>query len=213
MTSSTPEGNDRGSGEGAHAPKTRIPLDGASVGHLRVRRGLDGTTITTDRRLDDLFHGWWTREPEIAAENGVITLTYPRFRRLARWRADEMRLNASVPWDISIEGGVHRVGADLSNLKLRSLTVGGGAWRFVLVLGRPDGEVRIDLRSADQVTIRRPATTEVRVQVVKGASQVAIDHQSYRAIAGEAVLTTGPVLYNFYNVTVHAARRLRVATT
>jgi hypothetical protein len=212
MTSITPDGHDRGDGEASPGPRTRIPLGTVSVGRLRIRRGLDGTTITADPKLEDLLHGWWRREPEVTAEDGVITLTYSRFRRLARWRTDDISLNASVPWDISIQGGVHRVGADLSHLKLRSLTVGGGARRFVLVLGRPDGEVRIDLRSADQVTIRRPATAEVRVKVARGASQVAVDDQTYSAIGGETVVTTGPVLYHFYNVTVDAARRLRVTT-
>lgn len=188
-------------------------MDSASVGRLQIRRGLDGTAITGDRKLDDLLHGWWRREPGVAAEGGVVTLTYPRrLRQLARWRTDEISLNASIPWDISIQGGAHRVGADLSQLKLRSLDIGGGAGRVALVLGRPDGEVRIDLDSADRVTIRRPVTTEVRLRVAKGASQVVVDDQVLSAGGGETVLTTGPVVYNFYNVNVTAARRLRVTT-
>jgi hypothetical protein len=99
---------------------------------------------------------------------------------------------------------VHRVGADLSQLKLRSLNISGGACRFALVLGRPDGEVRIDLNAADRVTIRRPVTTEVRLRVAKGASQVVVDDQVLGAGGGETVLTTGPAVYNFYNVNVSA---------
>jgi hypothetical protein len=39
-----------------------------------------------------------------------------------------------------------------------------------------------------------------------------VDDQTYGAIGGNTVLTTGPVLRNFYNLTLHAARRLRVTS-
>jgi hypothetical protein len=54
---STPEGHDQRADEPAAAPRTRIPLDAASVGHLRIKRGLDGARITADPRLGDLLHG------------------------------------------------------------------------------------------------------------------------------------------------------------
>jgi hypothetical protein len=182
-----------------------------SVGHLRIERGLDRTRITTDRLQGDLLHGWWKRGPKVAAESGVVTLTYPRFRP-ALWGTDEITLNVAVPWDISINGGVQRVGVDLRGLLLRSFTIAGSASRLALVLGKPDRDVQVDLRSADRVTIRRPPETQVRIRIAKGATQVVVDDQTYGAIGGETVLTTGPIVRNAYHVNLVGARRLRVTT-
>jgi hypothetical protein len=201
MSSSSPEG----------VPRTRVPLADVSEGRLRIEGGLDRTTITTDPRLGDLLHGSWKREPKVRADDGVVTLTYPRFRMIRR-EGDEITLNATVPWDISIHGSVHRVGADLRGLRLRSFSVRGGASRLVLVLGKPDQNVDLDLTSCDRVTIRRPQETQVRVRIAKGATQVEVDNQSYQAIGGETILTTGPVVWNDYHLNVTGARRLRVTT-
>lgn len=201
MSSSSPEGG----------PQTRVPRADVSEGRLRIEGGLDRTTITTDPRLGDLLHGSWKRAPKVRAEGGAVTLTYPRFR-MPRPGTDEITLNATVPWDISVHGSVHRVGADLRGLKLRSFSVKGGATRLVLVLGKPDQNVDLDLTSCDRVTIRRPQETQVRVRITKGATQVVVDDQSYQAIGGETILTTGPVVWNDYHLNVTAARRLRITT-
>lgn len=190
---------------------TKVPRTDADAGKLRIERGLRGAKITTDPRLGDLLHGSWRWKPKVAAQGGAVTLTYPRFG-LARLGTDEITLNASVPWDISIQGGVREVSADLRGLKLRSLRIEGGAAQLVLLLGKPDGDVDIELMAADRVTIRRPENTQVRVHVAKGASQVAVDDQTYGAIGGETVLTTGPIVWKSYRVNVIGARRLRVTT-
>jgi hypothetical protein len=192
-------------------PRTKIPRADVSVGHLRIKRGLQRARITTDPKLGDLLHGSWRREPKVAAENGHVTLTYPRFRSVP-WGTDEIILNATVPWDISIEGGVHRVGVDLRGLLLRSLSIDGSASRLALVLGKPDRDVQVDLKAADRVTIRRPQETQVRVRLAKGADRVVVDDQTYGAIGGETILKTGPVVRNAYHLNVIGARRLRVTT-
>jgi hypothetical protein len=201
MTSSDPDG----------APPKKIPLGDVSIGHLRIKGGMHRARITTDRIPGDLLHGSWKRKPKVAAEDGVVTLTYPRFRA-NRWGTDEITLNPTVPWDISIQGGVHRVGFDLRGLLLRSFSVEGSASRLALILGKPDRDVEVDLKSGDRVTIRRPQETQVRVRVAKGAAEVVVDDQSYGAIGGETILTTGPVLRNSYYLNVIGARRLRVTT-
>lgn len=200
MSSPTPE---------APEPTTRIPLASVTHGHLRIKPGLHGAKLSA-RKLDDLLHGRWRREPKVAAEDGTVTLTFPRLRRV-RSGTDDITLNASIPWDIAIEGGVQGLNADLRLLKLRSLHV-GSASRLALVLGKPDGDVHLDLGAVDRVTIRRPENTQVRIHVTRGAAQVAIDDQSYGAIGGDTVLTTGPVVSNSYYLKVTGARRLRVTT-
>ena len=197
-----------GSGE---PPLTRVPLDGLAEGRLHIERGLDGATIRCAAGLGDLLHGSWRSAPEVAVEDGVVTLRYPRFRR-ARPGGDEITLNAAVPWDISINGRVEHVEADLRGIRLRSLTVKGGVSRSVLLLGRPDQDVRLDLAAVDRLTVRRPQETQVRVRITQGGSQVAVNDQTYSAIGGETILTTGPILRNAYHLEVPAARRLRVTT-
>jgi hypothetical protein len=210
-----PDGEDGDVDEAATAPTTRIPRTTAEVAQLRVERGLVDAKITCQPGLGDLLHGQWRRAPAIAADDGAVTLTFPR-RWFTRWklgrRSDQIALGASVPWDISIQGGVCRVGADVSGLKLRSFSVAGSASHLTLVLGRPNGEVPINLRSADRLTILRPADVQLRIQVKGGGAQLQIDDQKYGALGGSTVLTTGPVLHNFFNVTVHGVHRFRVTT-
>lgn len=210
MTPAAADGSDRGTGEPA-APKTRVPLTGHEVGHLRIKRGLSRTKIFADPNLPDLLHGRWGRQPQVVTEGGDVTLTYPRFR-MKRWGTEEITLNASVPWDISIDGNVRHVKADLTLLKLRSLTIKGSAGHLVLMLGKPRDEVPIELRAADRLTIKRPAESPVRIELAGGAAKVVVDDQSYGAIGGKTVLTTGPVLRNAYHLKIYGARRLRVAT-
>lgn len=202
MTSTNPRG----------LPRTRVPRAEESVGHLRIKRGLDGARIMTDPGLGDLLHGSWRWEPKVEAEDGVVTLRYPRFRLAQRLGTDEITLNASLPWDISVEGGVHRVVADLRGLKLRSLNIEKGASRLALILGAPDGDVEVNVSAANRLTLRRPADTEVRVHIAKGATEVVVDDQTYGAVGGETTLTTGPVVRNAYYLNLMGARRLRVAT-
>lgn len=212
MTSTNPTGDDQVVGEPTGRIHVRVPRGSASVGRLQITRGLDDVKIQADRRLDDLLdvRSMW-RAPRVTADGGDLTLAYSRFRR-AMPGTDWITLNTSVPWDISVQGGVRHVGADLSLVKLRSLRISRGASRLVLILGKPEGIVDLDLRSADRLTIRRPENTQVRVHIAKGASQVAIDDQTFQAIGGDTVLTTGPILANAYNLRVHGARRLRVNT-
>lgn len=202
MSSPTPE---------APEPTTRIPLDGVTHGHLRIKPGVHGATLSARPKLGDLLHGRWRREPKVTAEDGTVTLAFPRLRRV-RSGTDEITLNGSIPWDITIEGGAQRVGADLRLLKLRSLRIAGSVSQLTLVLGKPDGDVHLDLESADRLTIRRPEHTQVRIHVTKGAAQVAVDDQNYGALGGDTVLTTGPVVSNSYYLKVTGARRLRVTT-
>lgn len=192
-------------------PLTKVPRSDATEGRLRIERGLDGATIRTAAGLGDLLQGSWKAAPEVAVEGGSVTLRYSRFRR-TRPTGDVITLNAAVPWDITIEGGVHHVEADLRGIKLRSLTIEGRVSRSVLVLGPPDQDVRLDLGSADRLTVRRPREVEVRVRITRGAAQVAVDDQTYRAIGGETVLSTGPILQRAYHLTLPAARRLRITT-
>lgn len=202
MTSTDPEGR----------PLTKIPRADVEVAQLRIEGGLHGASIKTEPGLGDLLHGSWKKGPKVAAEDGVVTLTYPRFRLDRRRRNDEITLDPTVPWDISMQGGVERVVADLRGLLLRSLTVKGGASRLWIVLGAPDRDVEINITSGDRVTLRRPADTQVRVRIDKGATEVVVDDQTYGAVAGETVLTTGPVVWNSYHLNLVGARRLRIAT-
>jgi hypothetical protein len=112
MTSPRAEGDDEAgeasSGVAGAGPVTRIPLDEADAGHLRVTRGLQSARLTVRSDLGDLLHGRWRREPAITAEGGDVTLTFPRALRLRRG-TDEIVLSSTVPWDISVQGGVDQV--------------------------------------------------------------------------------------------------------
>ncbi len=100
-------------------------------------------------------------------------------------------MNASIPWKIEAFGGVSGLTGDLSELRLDSFEVSGGADGVVLTLPQPSGtvSVRID-GGASNVTIRRPAGVAAGVDVRRGASNLAFDDQHFGAIGGETRLRT-----------------------
>lgn len=84
-------------------------------------------------------------------------------------RPAEVALNAGIPWDVEVRGGASRLLADLSGLRLGSLSVDGGASRLEVVLPDPSGAVTVViLGGASNVAIRRPEGVSARLRVEGG---------------------------------------------
>jgi hypothetical protein len=88
-----------------------------------------------------------------------------------RKRGADVVLNGSIPWKIGLSGGLSRVHANSSGLRLPSFSASGGVSRVELLLAEPSGEVSIRFdRGASDVVVRRPKGVAADV-LVGGASQ------------------------------------------
>lgn len=167
-------------------------LGSITSGRLEFVRGATNVTIDTDCATANLYDARFEGpEPRVQAEGGVVTITYPRTFHFSAWRkrTAEITLNGSVPWEIRVRGGVSRLDADLSRLRLSSFEIAGGTSRVELTLPKPAGTVHVRVGGvASNVTIRRPEGVAARVRVGGGASRLSLDEQRIGAIGGETRL-------------------------
>jgi hypothetical protein len=176
------------------------PLGSAAHGHLTFVRGASLVTLTADPALDQLFQAHFEGPaPHVQVAGGVVTIQYGRLS-LAEWaryallwgqHATTIRLNTSVPWQISIRGGISRLNADLRALRLTTLAVGGGASEVRVDLSQPTGVVPIRIAGgASNITLRRPPGVAARVAVRSGASRLTFDEQHFGGVGGTVRLAT-----------------------
>jgi hypothetical protein len=120
-----------------------------------------------------------------------VAIEYPWTLHPFDWRkrGAEVVLNGSIPWEIGFSGGLSRLDADLSGLRLVSFSASGGVSRVELLLAEPSGKVSIRFDGgASDVTVRRPNGVGANVFVGGGASKLALDDQHFGAIGGETRL-------------------------
>lgn len=151
--------------QGQPAGGFTIPLAGASSGRLVLTSGAAGISILAapalpalaqGRSLHDL--GW------VGFEAGMVMLGCRPPVTGPRRAGGEIRLNAAIPWEIELRGGVVGCRAWLKGLRLRSLDVLGSAREVSLMLGQPEGTAYVYFAGeARGITLRRPAEVGVAV--------------------------------------------------
>lgn len=178
-----------------NAPKSRessTPLGSVTHGSLRFLRGASNVTVHTDPSTADLYRARFEGPlPGVRIEGGTLAVEYPWTLHPFDWRkrGADVVLNGSIPWEIGFSGGLSRLDADLSGLRLDSFSASGGVSRVELLLAEPSGKVSIRFDGgASHVTIRRPKGVAACVLVGGGASKLALDDQHFGAIAGETRL-------------------------
>ena len=78
-----------------------------------------------------------------------------------RW---DVRIAPDVSTDLSVNGGAGDFAIDMSGLRIRSAQVSLGAAQIRIVLPRPEGDVRVSVKSgASSITIQVPPGVEARV--------------------------------------------------
>jgi hypothetical protein len=174
---------------GCNAPPGSI-----MYGHLQFVRGAANVTLRVDSSMGDLYRAQFEGPaPEVRTQEGAVTVRYPRIFHPFDWRkrAAEVTLNGSIPWRIEFRGGLSKLDADLSILRLGSFEIVGGAREVAVTLPRPSGTVSVRVSGgASDVTIHRPVSVATRVSVGRGASKLALDDQHFGAIGGETRLQT-----------------------
>ena len=107
-----------------------VPLGSIMQGRLQFTRGAANVTLRVDSSMGDLYRARFDGPPpEVYAQDGAVTIRYPRTFHPFDWRkrAAEVTLNPAIPWQIEFHSGLSRLDADLSVLELGSFEVTGGA--------------------------------------------------------------------------------------
>jgi hypothetical protein len=172
-----------------------VAFEGEREGALELRRGGRHVGIRateSDVLCRAAFDG---QAPKTWAEDGRVTIEYPRFsfagllRRPVR-RA-QIELKAAVPWSLAVVGGLADSILDLGRLELRVLELKGGAENLRIVLPAPSGHVHVRIGGgASRLTLLRPAEVAAVLQIAGGASRLTFDGERYGTIGGDTRLET-----------------------
>jgi DNA-binding MarR family transcriptional regulator len=186
-----------GAGEattGGDDVQSHAPLAGVTAGRLEFTKGAAKVSLRGDSSLTELYRAAFEGPaPEITVKGGTVTVQQRRRFRPFDWRSQsaEFALTTAVPWDISLRGGMWKLVADLSALRVTALEVTGGASDIEVTLPAPVGIVPVRLSGgASEVLLRRPAGTEARAEMNGGASQLIFDGQRLGGVGGRTVLAS-----------------------
>ena len=163
------------------------PLGAVKSARLRFVSGASRATLRTDARMELLYMARFEgKAPTVKEEAGTISVQYPRFS-LLDWRkqAAAITLNATIPWHLELKGGVSKLDAELSALRLEALELTGGASDCVVRLPLPVGTVPIRVSGgASDLTLHLPAGAAARLQVKGGVSKLAFQDHRLGAVGG-----------------------------
>ncbi len=118
------------SGAGDGSPQASAPLGGITAGRLEFTKGAASVTIHGDAALAALYRANFDGPaPDVSVNGGTVVIQQRRRFRPFDWRGQktDVALNTTVPWTVTLKGGMWKLAADLRELRLESLTVGGGA--------------------------------------------------------------------------------------
>jgi hypothetical protein len=225
---------DAGSGQAGESELTGLVLDSQNFsaplgktanGKLVFERGAAGLNLHGESLPGQLFMAYFERHvPIVRVNGGAITVRYRDFGfGLLNWlpygfnppRSD-MTLNSDIPWQIDIHSGIAQSGLDVRQVKLRRVTIHNGVSEVKLILGEPNGVVKLDCHGGvHNFIILRPVTIAVRLAVHGGAANLTLDSQTFGTLSGVTALET-PNLQatsSYYVINVHGgANNFRVAT-
>jgi hypothetical protein len=177
------------------------PLGKTANGKLIFERGAAHLTLRGEPLAGQLFTAHFGEQhvPIVRVNGGTVTVRYRDYGfGLLNWLrygfnspSGEMSLNAEIPWQIELHGGVARSRLDLQTIKLRGLTLHGGGSDVVVSLGEPEGLASLEFHGGvNNIKILRPASVAVRLEIHGGAVNLGLDNQKLGAIGGSTTLET-----------------------
>lgn len=88
----------------------------------------------------------------------------------------KIAMNEAVFWDLNIETGASDCKLDLSNHKISSIDLSGGASKMALKLGAVSGKAKVNIETgASQVVVEIPATAAARLVTETGLTGKSIE--------------------------------------
>jgi hypothetical protein len=125
----------------------------------------------------------------VRVRDGRVLVQYRGIPFDWRRRVASMNLNATIPWDVEIVGGVVKLDADLREIDLRRFELTGGSDRVQLELGQPRGEVPIQVVGGIKtLRLERPAGSALSLTVQGGAGRVEFDGKALGRKGGEVTV-------------------------
>jgi hypothetical protein len=163
-------------------------LGTATAGRLVFTRGVLNLRLVADSSMQELYRARiGGRMPDITVHDGAVEVTYRHsLSNIGLGRSSiDLTLNATIPWQIWIRRGAASLSADLRRLRLTGLQVDGGVSRAELTLADPDGAVPVHVSGgASQLSIHRPKTAAVQLEVQGGTSKLTFDDSQWGAMGG-----------------------------
>lgn len=157
---------------------------GPNTARLSFDNGLERLELRADPTLSGLLEAEFADPyPVTWADQHNVHVEYPLGSRLLRrMRSNSVRLSPAVSWSVDVHGGAAHLSADLTGLRVRSLSFHSGVARARVALGRPDGHVTVRLSSLLDLTLTRPADVPVRIELSRGAREVRLDSRRVGAV-------------------------------
>jgi len=162
-----------------------VPLGDVRKARLEIPSGLISVKIGVDRNLPVLAQAAFDASPPALELSGdtlrVRTKGWSLFRAWAG--PGTLTLNGAVRWTVALRGGLSQIKADLRELDLAGLVLGGGASAVEVSLPAPIGTVRIDVSGgASAFTLDRPSGTALRIRAGAGISSFEVDSSKFSAL-------------------------------
>lgn len=199
------------------------PLGKTANGKLVFERGVAGLTVQGESLPGQLFKAHFDHHvPVVRVNGGTVTVRYRDFGfNLLNWLRygfkpphGHITLNADIPWQIAIRGGLAQTRLDLSTVTLRKVAFSGGLSDVEVRLGEPADVVKLDFTGGvHNISILRPATVAVRLSIHGGVANLALDNQKFGAVGGMTTLETpnGQEATSYYAINIHGgAHNLKV---
>jgi hypothetical protein len=167
--------------------KSSPPAAVSVMNRLRLTPGATRVALGSREDMTALFEAKFTAQnPRTISDDTSVQIDYGHFSPLDwRRKTSTLILNPANPWDISVDGGVSRVTADLSALTIRSFIIRGGATHLSLVLPRARGDVQILIvGGARRLSIQRPAGIPVQLTIKGGTSKLRFNGEKYGSVGG-----------------------------
>lgn len=177
-------------GDDAHmSSQHAAPLGGLTEARLLVRSGVSELILRGGAPGLDLYRAEFDgATPQVRLRDGRVIIQYRGIPFDWRKRRATVALNGTIPWTFEIVGGTG-IQADLRTIDTRGLRLTGGTERVQLELGRPKGEVKVEIvGGARTMRIERPRETAIRLHVMGGAAAIELDGQVVSAAGGATKL-------------------------
>jgi len=183
---------DSDAGWAAGSAEHSAPIGGLRDARLAIRSGLSALRLRSGSAPGELYRATFEgATPQVRLRDGRVLVSYRGARFDWRRRTATFALNSDVRWAIELVGGIQRVEADLRAVTLAGFDLAGGAERVQLEVGDPVGETGVRIvGGVKTVRFERPAHIPVRVSVVGGSADVAVDGERVARPGGHSAVAS-----------------------
>lgn len=166
---------------------TQADLTAVTSGTLILSGGARQLQITSLRDANLLYRAQFTDLiPAVTDADGSVTIDY---QRRGQWRRGNdikgtVELGAPIPWTVRVTDAIAALRAELDQLEIVSITIECPIESSSLHLPSPRGNVSVHITGpADDLTITRPASVPIDLDIAGSASRLHIDGHELKAVS------------------------------